>query len=540
VNAAIQFAMLVASTGDVSAAEGVSTSVLFTQISYLAASVLFILGLKGLTHPDKARRGMQLAAFGMVLAVAGTLIDQEIITYQWIIAGMVIGAAVGAAISIWMPMTAVPQRTAISHAFGALAATMVGVAHFHEADPLHPVGSVEMAALGFEVLFGSLTITGSFMAFGKLQGFVPSQPITYKGQNASNIALFVLGFLLFLYLIFNPPAVDAPVASTPIAASAANPPALTTDGLRSVPGRAGVPVPGDMAAASHVTRTTGTGTSVAFYLMIAVGLAVGVLVVLPIGGADMPVVISLLNSYAGLASSATGFALHNSVLIIAGALDGASGFLLSVLMSKAMNRSFANVLFGAFGGAESSAGPAASTEGLTVHSISVDDAAMLLAYARLVIVTPGYGMAVAQAQHQVRELAELIEKRGGEVKYAIHPVAGRMPGHMNVLLAEANVPYDRLYDMEDINHEFARADVALIIGANDVVNPAARNDPSSPIHGMPILNADQAQRIIVLKRSMNPGFSGIENELFYNPKTSLLFGDAKTSLTKLVSAVKNV
>jgi NAD(P) transhydrogenase subunit beta len=485
--------------------------VLLTQASYLAASVLFILGLKGLTNPAKARRGMQLAALGMALAVVGTLIDAQIVTYGWIVAGMILGSIIGAAISIWMPMTAVPQRTAISHAFGALAATMVGIAHFHEAEPApppptppaatvaaalptptveaHSIGSVEMAALGFEVLFGSLTITGSFMAFGKLQGFVPSQPITYRGQNASNISLFVIGFLLFVYLTVSP---------------------------------------------------NGSLSGVCFYLMIAIGLAVGVLIVLPIGGADMPVVISLLNSYAGLASSATGFALHNSVLIIAGALDGASGFLLSVLMSKAMNRSFTNVLFGAFGGGEATAGTAASTEGLTVHSISIDDAALQLAYARLVIVVPGYGMAVAQAQHAVRELAELIEKRGGEVKYAIHPVAGRMPGHMNVLLAEANVPYDRLYDMEDINHEFGRADVALIIGANDVVNPAARNDASSPIFGMPILNADQAQRIIVLKRSMNPGFSGIENELFYNPKTSLLFGDAKGSLTQLVSAVKNL
>ncbi|HWB10187.1 MAG TPA: NAD(P)(+) transhydrogenase (Re/Si-specific) subunit beta [Pirellulales bacterium] len=501
---------LFATTGGPASAD---PRVLLTQASYLAASVLFILGLKGLTNPDKARRGMQLAALGMALAVVGTLIDAQIISYTWIVVGMILGSAIGAAISIWMPMTAVPQRTAISHAFGALAATMVGIAHFHEAPAPraaesnvpamtvgtpaspqpevaeHSIGRVEMAALGFEVLFGSLTITGSFMAFGKLQGFVPSQPITYKGQNASNISLFVLSFLLFVYLIFNP---------------------------------------------------AGSLSGLCFYLMIAIGLAVGVLIVLPIGGADMPVVISLLNSYAGLASSATGFALHNSVLIIAGALDGASGFLLSILMSKAMNRSFTNVLFGAFGGGEAAAGTVNSTEGLTVHSISVDDAGLQLAYARLVIVVPGYGMAVAQAQHQVRELAELIEKRGGEVKYAIHPVAGRMPGHMNVLLAEANVPYDRLYDMEDINNEFARADVALIIGANDVVNPAARNDPASPIYGMPILNADQAQRIIVLKRSMNPGFSGIENELFYNPKTALLFGDAKSSLTQLVTAVKNL
>jgi NAD(P) transhydrogenase subunit beta len=466
------------------------------QATYLAASVLFILGLKGLTNPAKARRGMQLAAVGMLVAVVGTLLHQAIVTYTWIIAGMVIGSSIGAAISIWMPMTAVPQRTAVSHAFGALAATMVGIAHFHDpssgaetsggAVGTGALDSVEMTALGFEVLFGSLTITGSFMAFGKLQGFVPSQPITYKGQNASNISLFAVAFVLFVYLIMYP------------------------------------------------------GSAPAFYLMIAIGLAVGVLIVLPIGGADMPVVISLLNSYAGLASSATGFALHNNVLIIAGALDGASGFLLSILMSKAMNRSFANVLFGAFGGGDAPTAGAAAAAGHSVNAISVDDAALQLAYARLVIVVPGYGMAVAQCQHQVRELAELIEKKGGEVKYAIHPVAGRMPGHMNVLLAEANVAYDRLYDMDDINGEFSRADVALVIGANDVVNPAARNDRSSPIYGMPILNADQAQRIIVLKRGMSRGFSNIENELFFNPKCSLLFGDAKSSLTQLVGAVKNV
>lgn len=453
-----------------------------TQAAYLAASVLFILGIRGLTRPDKARRGMQMAALGMLAAILGTLIKEEILTYTWIIVGMVIGSGVGAAMSIWMPMTAIPQRTAISHAFGALAATLVGVAEYHDhVDHLH---GAQMAALGFEVLFGSLTITGSFMAFGKLQGFVKSSPITYPFQNHSNISLFVLAFLLFVFLIFNPAAAWA------------------------------------------------------FYLMVLIGLAVGVLIVLPIGGADMPVVISLLNSYAGLASSATGFAIGNNVLIIAGALDGASGFLLSILMSKAMNRSFANVIFGAFGGGEATAGAQKTAEGLTVHAITAEDAAMQLAYARNVIVVPGYGMAVAQAQHQVRELAELIEKRGGEVRYAIHPVAGRMPGHMNVLLAEANVPYDRLYDMDEINNDFGRADVALVIGANDVVNPAARNDPSSPIHGMPILNVDQAQRVIVLKRGMSPGFAGIENELFYQPNTSMLFGDAKATLTKLVSEVK--
>jgi NAD(P) transhydrogenase subunit beta len=462
---------------------------LFIQAAYLAASVLFILGLRGLTSPDKARRGMQLAALGMLVAVVGTLVDFRIVDFTWILLGLVLGSLIGAAISIWMPMTAIPQRTAISHAFGALAATLVGIAHYDYITRVlgDSISGVDMAALGFEVMFGSLTITGSLMAFGKLQELLPSAPITYKFQNESNVGLFILAVLLFLYLVFT-----------------------SSD------------------SASHAT---------VFYMMVLVGLAVGVLIVIPIGGADMPVVISLLNSYAGLASSATGFVLGNNVLIIAGALDGASGFLLSILMSRAMNRSFTNVLFGAFGTPAETAA-AASTAGLSVRSISVEDAAAQLAYAREVIVVPGYGMAVAQAQHQVAELAELLEKRGVEVKFAVHPVAGRMPGHMNVLLAEANVPYNKLFEMDDINHEFARADVALVIGANDVVNPAARNDPASPIAGMPILNADQAQSIIVFKRSMNPGFAGIENALFYDPKCALLFGDAKSSLSKLVAEVK--
>jgi len=462
----------------------------FIEAAYLAASVLFILGLRGLTTPDKARRGMQLAAAGMLVAVLGTLVDARILEFKWIFLGLVLGSGIGAAISIWMPMTAIPQRTAISHAFGALAATLVGIAHYdYLTSMLGEVGRIEMAALGFEVMFGSLTITGSLMAFGKLQEILPGAPITYKFQNEINVGLFILTVLLFLYLVFFP--------------------------------------------------SSGGSHAFVFYLMAVIGLAVGVLIVIPIGGADMPVVISLLNSYAGLAASATGFALGNNVLIIAGALDGASGFLLSILMSKAMNRSFANVLFGAFGTPVETAA-SSSTAGLSVRSVSVEDAAAQLAYAREVIIVPGYGMAVAQAQHQVRELAELIEKRGGEVKFAIHPVAGRMPGHMNVLLAEANVPYDKLLEMDEINDQFQRADVALVIGANDVVNPAARNDPSSPIHGMPILNADQAQSVIVLKRSMNPGFAGIENALFYDPKCSLLFGDAKTSLSKLVTEIKTL
>ncbi|MGD9720434.1 MAG: NAD(P)(+) transhydrogenase (Re/Si-specific) subunit beta [Pirellulales bacterium] len=465
------------------------TRELFIQVCYLAASVLFIFGLRGLTAPDKARRGMQLAAVGMLAAIVGTLIHHDIVSYTWIIIGLVLGSAIGAAISVWMPMTAVPQRTAISHAFGALAATLVGVSHYDHISRVlaERVDRVDMAALGFEVMFGSLTVTGSLMAFGKLQGILPSPPITYKFQNPSNIGLFCLAVVLFVYLVITP-----------------------------------------SDSAMHTT---------VFYLMVLVGLAVGVLIVIPIGGADMPVVISLLNSYAGLAASATGFALGNNVLIIAGALDGASGFFLSILMSKAMNRSFTNVLFGAFGTPVEAATAAADT-GLSVRAISVEDAAVQLAYARFVIIVPGYGMAVAQAQHAVRELTDLIEARGGEVKFAIHPVAGRMPGHMNVLLAEADIAYDKLLDMDEINGEFPRADVALVIGANDVVNPAARNDRSSPIYGMPILNADQAQSVIVLKRSMNPGFAGIENALFYDPRCSILFGDAKSSLQKLVAEVK--
>jgi H+-translocating NAD(P) transhydrogenase subunit beta len=454
----------------------------FTQVTYLVASILFILGLRSLTKPDTARRGMQYAALGMLLAIIGTLVQAEIVDFRWIAGGLVLGTIIGIPLGTQVPMTAMPQRIAISHMFGALAATLVGIAEYwlHGAE----LGSAKMAAVGFEVLFGALTITGSFMAFGKLQEIITGRAVTYKGQNAVNITLFGVTLIMFGYLIFNP------------------------------------------------------GNAVVFYAMIALALMIGVFMVLPIGGADMPVVISLLNSYAGLASAATGFAIGNNVLIIAGALDGASGFILSIVMSKAMNRSFQNVIFGAFGAA-----PTVSTKtatGLSVRSISAEDAAIQLAYAKLVIIVPGYGMAVAQAQHQVRELAELIEKKGGEVKYAIHPVAGRMPGHMNVLLAEANVPYDRLYDMDEINGEFERADVALVIGANDVVNPAARNDKTSPIYGMPILNADKAQNVIVLKRSMNPGFAGIENELFYNDKTSLLFGDAKASLSKLVAEMKTV
>jgi NAD(P) transhydrogenase subunit beta len=390
-------------------------------------------------------------------------------------------------------MTAMPQRIAISHMFGALAVTLVGIAEFlHYRDVPGGPGVVKMVALGFETIFGALTITGSFMAFGKLQGFISGRPITFPGQKIINAAIFVGAIGLWIYLI---------------------------------------------ATQSGGPAASGDNGILLYGLMTLLALVIGVTLVLPIGGADMPVVVSLLNSYAGLAASATGFAIGNNVLIVAGALDGASGFILSILMSKAMNRSFANVLFGAFGG-EVAATSSKSAEGLTTRSVSAEDAAMRIGYARNVIIIPGYGMAVAQAQHAVRELAELIEKRGGRVRFAIHPVAGRMPGHMNVLLAEANVPYDHLFDLDEINEEFHACDVALVIGANDVTNPAAKTDPASPIYGMPILNVQDAEQVIVVKRGMATGFAGIENELFYLEKTSMLFGDAKSVLSQVVSEVK--
>jgi len=460
----------------------VSARLVFMEAAYLLSSVLFILGLKSLTVPDKARRGMQLAALGMLLAIVGTLVHRDIVSYGWILAGLALGTTIGYPMGVYVPMTAMPQRIAISHMFGAIAATVVGVAEYHHLSGNGHLGRWQMAALGFEVLFGALTVTGSLMAFGKLQEVLPGRPVTFRGQNVLSVALIGTGLGLMIWLIVAP----------------YNP--------------------------------------AAFYAMVAIGLLFGVSLVLPIGGADMPVVISLLNSYAGLASSATGFAIGNNVLIIAGALDGASGFILSIVMSRAMNRSFGNVLFGAFGAPPPPSAAAAGV--LAVRSITAEDAATQLAFARRVIVVPGYGMAVAQAQHQVREMAQLIEKNGGTVLYAIHPVAGRMPGHMNVLLAEADIPYDRLKEMEEINDEFKDADVALVIGANDVVNPAARSDQASPIYGMPILDVDHAKQVIVLKRSMSPGFAGIENALFHAENTSMLFGDAKASLAKLAHEIK--
>ncbi|MBO0858704.1 MAG: NAD(P)(+) transhydrogenase (Re/Si-specific) subunit beta [Chloracidobacterium sp.] len=453
------------------------------EFSYLLASIFFIFGLKALSSPKTARRGMNMAALGMSIAVIGTLLNQEIISYRMIVIGMIIGSLIGAAMSIWMPMTAMPQRTALSHAFGALAASLVGVSEYyqHVVSEHAQISSFKMTALGFEVLFGSLTVTGSLLAFVKLQELMRGSPITYKGQNILNVLLFTIAAGIFIYLIYDP-----------------------------------------------------TQSSL-FYVMVGLSFLFGILLVLPIGSADMPVVMSLMNSYAGLASAATGFAIGNNVLIIAGTLDGFSGFILSILMCKAMNRSVTNVLFGAFGSVSADAAGTA-VEG-SMREIGADDVAVQLAYARQVVFVPGYGMATAQAQHAVRELAEALEHKGVNVKYAIHPVAGRMPGHMNVLLAEANVPYSSLYELEQINPEMPATDVAVVIGANDVVNPDARDNPKSPIAGMPIIEVDRAHNVVVLKRGKGKGFSGLENPLFFKTNTGMLYGDAKSSLTKLAQAV---
>jgi NAD(P) transhydrogenase subunit beta len=456
----------------------------FIELSYLLASILFILGLKGLSHPETAKRGMHLAEFGMLMAVIGTLMHFEIVTYTWIITGLVVGSLVGLAMGVWVPMTAMPQRTALSHAFGAFAAGLVGVSEYYRHyNSGAPLDRITMAALGFEVMLGALTTTGSLLAFAKLQGMVRGTPVTYKGQNVFNMALLAATIGIFIYLIV---------------------------------------VPGSMPL---------------FLTMVGLALLFGILLVIPIGAADMPVVMSLLNSYAGLASAATGFVLSNNVLIIAGTLDGFSGFILSVLMCRAMNRSITNVLFGAFGSAAAGGAVGDGQQG-TMREVNLDDVAVQLAYAHQVVFVPGYGMATAQAQHAVKALADTLEKRGVTVKYGIHPVAGRMPGHMNVLLAEANVPYSSLYELEQINPEFPATDVAIVIGANDVVNPDARDNPASPIAGMPIIEVDHAKSVVVLKRGQGKGFSGLENPLFFKDVTGMLYGDAKDSLTRLVQAVQ--
>ncbi len=455
------------------------------QYVYLAGAALFVLSIKWMGQVRSSRRGNWAGSLAMILAVAGTLLAMQFSaqSFAWIGGAVVLGAIIGIPMAVLMPMTAVPQRTALSHAFGGLAAGLVGTAEFLENTPHIP--RFAMGALAAEMLLGYLTFTGSLLAFGKLQEIVPTRPIVYPGRNAVTLGTLALAVLSGIYLTINP------------------------------------------------------GQEVALYVLMASSLAFGLFLVMPIGGADMPTVIAILNAYAGLSAAAMGFVLNNKLLIIAGALDGSSGLILSILMCKAMNRSFANVLFGGVGQivakTASSTGPAKE-----VKAYTVEDAVTMLEDARLVIVVPGYGMAVAQAQHAVKELAAVLEARGTDVKFAIHPVAGRMPGHMNVLLAEADVSYDNLLELEHVNPLFPEADMAIVLGANDVVNPAARTKPDSPLYGMPILEVDKARTIMIIKRSMNPGFAGIDNDLFYLDNTMMVFGDAKKVMTEIVADFKRI
>ncbi len=445
------------------------------ELTYLAATALFILSLKWMSGPTTARHGVWAGELGMLLAIAGTLLNHGIVDYKWIAIALVLGTIIGVPLGM-VHMTAVPQRTALSHAFGALCVTLVGTSEFYLRGG--EVSRFTLSVLCMEVILGSLTFTGSLMAAGKLQEMLPQRPITFKGQNIVNLGVLAVAIGLAAYVVIHP------------------------------------------------------GHTLIFPFIIGIPLLFGVLMIIPIGGADMPTVISLLNSYAGLSAAAMGFVLDSKLLIVAGALDGASGFILSVNMSKAMNRSFSNVLFGAFG--QEQPASAAGQETRNVRSATAEEAAAILSAANKVVIVPGYGLAVAQAQHKVRELYDALSKRGIDVKFGIHPVAGRMPGHMNVLLAEADIPYDKLLDLEEINGDFPQTDVALVIGANDVTNPAARTDPGSPIYGMPILDVDKARTVMVIKRGMSPGFAGIDNPLYYLDQTLMLFGDAKSFVGAIV------
>ena len=453
------------------------------QLSYLVATVLFIFALHWMNAPVTARKGVYAGVAAMVIAVLATWAQPEVVHHGWIAVAIIAGVAVGIPLSM-VPLTAVPQRTALSHAFGGLAAGLVGTAKYYlwiSEGPEH-LTTFRMIAIIIEILLGYLTFTGSLMAAGKLQEvkWIPQRPVTYPLQNLINLGLLVLAAVVGVALTLNPTAAWAPML---------------------------------------------------FPVVIVLALAFGILLIIPIGGADMPTVIAILNSYAGLSAVAMGFVLDNKLLITAGALDGASGLILAIIMCKAMNRSFINVLFGAFGQAQQ-----AKTGGdeKIYKEETIEGAAQVLEQASLVVVVPGYGMAVAQAQHKVRELYDQLKKRGVSVKFAIHPVAGRMPGHMNVLLAEANIPYTELLEMDEINPEMPQCDVALVVGANDVVNPAARNDKTSPIYGMPIIEADKARTVFAIKRSKNPGFAGIDNELYFSERTWMLFGDAKNVVGELV------
>ncbi|MBS9384664.1 MAG: NAD(P)(+) transhydrogenase (Re/Si-specific) subunit beta [Dolichospermum sp. BR01] len=458
------------------------------QLTYLVAASLFILGLKKLGSPASARNGNLVAAVGMLLAIVATMLDQHVLNYEMILVGLAIGSIIGAVIACKVQMTEMPQMVGLLNGLGGASSALIAVAEFWRLlDSSQPIPLDVNISMLLDVLIGGVTLTGSFLAFAKLQGLISGTPITFPLQQPFNILLLGSYLAGSAYLIRTPD-------SLPV-----------------------------------------------FLAVVAVSLVLGVMFVLPIGGGDMPVVISLLNSLSGVAAAAAGFVVMNNMLIIAGALVGASGLILTEIMCKAMNRSLFSVLFSAFGSVSTaSGGAAAGASNQPVRSIDAEEGAMMLGYARSVVIVPGYGMAVAQAQHSVRELADQLERMGVDVKYAIHPVAGRMPGHMNVLLAEANVAYTQLYDMEDINPQFEQADVALVIGANDVVNPAARSDKNSPIYGMPILEVDRAKQTIVIKRGMSAGFAGVDNELFYKAKTTMLFGSAKDMVAKLVSEVKQL
>ncbi|MDX6442358.1 MAG: H+-translocating transhydrogenase subunit beta [Gaiellaceae bacterium] len=456
-----------------------------SNLLYLVTIVTFILALRFLSHPAHARRGNQIGAAGMLVAIAVTFARSGLTSY-WVIAlGMLIGGGFGAFAARRVKMTAMPQMVALFNGVGGGAAALVSLAELHRILPEPGTPKVDIGlAIVLSALIGSISFAGSMIAFAKLQELIGGRPITYAGQQFVNAALFLA------------------------------------------------------CAAAGIALVAGVQHEWLLWALVGGAAVFGVLFVLPIGGADMPVVISLLNAFTGLAAAATGFELESNVLIVSGMLVGASGTLLTMMMGRAMNRSITNVLFGAFGKVTAEAAAVAAGDGGNVRSANAEDVAVMLAYAHKVVFVPGYGLAVAQAQHDVRQLADLLESKGVEVSYAIHPVAGRMPGHMNVLLAEANVPYTQLKEMDEANPEFARTDVAVVVGANDVVNPDARSNPGSPIYGMPILNVDNAQAVVVLKRSMNPGFAGIENPLFYNPKTVMLFGDAKESIVKLIQDVK--
>jgi H+-translocating NAD(P) transhydrogenase subunit beta len=447
----------------------------YLDFAYIAAVVLFVLSLRFLNSPATARMGVLCGEVGAALAVVATLFNPEVAQYKWVLIPLIVGAGVGVPLGL-VHMTAVPQRTALSHAFGALSAAMIGIAEFYVGT--EPVTRFQMGEIGLEVIIGSLTFTGSVIAAGKLQEILPQRPIVYRGQNIVSLSVLGAALALAIALVVNP------------------------------------------------------ANTFLFPIMVIVALIFGVLLVTPIGGADMPTVISLLNSYAGFSAALLGFVLNSKVLVVAGALDGSSGFILSLIMCKAMNRSFTNVMFGAFGQVQTSA--AGVKEERVVRSANPEEAASILSAASKVVIVPGYGMAVAQAQHKVRELYDVLTKKGIDVRFAIHPVAGRMPGHMNVLLAEADIPYDRLIEMDEINGDFPQTDVALVIGANDVTNPAARTDQTSPIFGMPILDVDKAHTVMVIKRSMNPGFAGIDNPLYYMNNNLMLFGDAKQFVGSIV------